>query len=319
MKTASSNNRILVMGGLGFMGSHLCRALLDSGNKVTIFDKLYTSHELIPDLLDRVTIIESDIQKTEEIVRSLADIDVVIDLIHTTVPGSSMQNPVFDVQSNVVSHVAWLSRLRETSVRKILYVSSGGTVYGVPGTVPIREDHPTDPISAYGITKLTIEKYVAMYANLYGIEYRICRPSNVYGEGQRLNIGQGVIGVFLDRIAHGQPVEIWGGGGNKRDYIHVSDFVGGISSLLTYSGKGRIFNISTGTGYSLKDIVGLIGETLDLHPQVEFKPDRGFDVADNILDNSLLIKETGWGPATDLRKGIERVYRWIRYKQAGKV
>lgn len=303
---------VMVMGGLGFMGSHLCRALIEAGHRVTVFDKLYTSHELVHDIEERITIIEGDIQKTDELLSSMEGIEVIVDLIHTTVPGSSMQNPVFDVQSNVVSHVAWLSRLKDTSVRKIIYVSSGGTVYGLPKAVPIKEDHATNPISSYGITKLAIEKYIAMYANLYGIEHTICRPSNVYGEGQRLNIGQGVIGVFLDKAVRGMPIEIWGEGNNKRDYIHVSDFVSAIETLIPYSGNTRIFNISTGIGYSLNEIVGLIEKVLHLHIDVKYKPDRGFDVPDSILDKGLLMEETDWRLKTPIQEGIERVYRWVR-------
>jgi UDP-glucose 4-epimerase len=307
-------SKVMVMGGLGFMGSHLCKALLKAGYAVTIFDKLYSSRELVSNITAQIEVIESDIQKTDDFLAALDGIDIIVDLVHTTVPGSSMQSPVFDVQSNIVSHVAWLSRLGEKEVGKIIYVSSGGTVYGMPETVPINEKHSTHPISAYGITKLTIEKYVAMYANLYGIDYRICRPSNVYGEGQRLNIGQGVIGVFLDRVVRGLPIEMWGSGSNKRDYIHVSDFVSAVVSLINYSGDRRIFNIATSVGYSLKDIIGMIENSLNLHPEVLYKSSRGFDVPDSILDNSLLIEQTGWRPLTDLPEGLVSMYRWIRNK-----
>ena len=187
------------MGGLGFIGSHLSRLLFYEGCSVRIFDKLYASHKLVADIEAQIEIEEGDAERPEDILKALRDIDIAVDFIHTTVPGSSMMDPVYDVQTNIVSHVGWLSQLHKTRLRRIIYISSGGTVYGIPRRNPLNENHPTEPICSYGITKLTIEKYVAMYAGIHGIDYRICRPANVYGEGQHLHVGQGVIGVFLEQ------------------------------------------------------------------------------------------------------------------------
>src|SRR5207253_6593327 len=118
-----------------------------------------------------------------DVLTAVGDAHTIIHLVHTTVPGSSMKDPGYDAMSNVVASAQWLSRLPEIKARKIIYISSGGTVYGPPQSLPINEQHPTSPMSSYGITKLAIEKYVAMYSAMYGIEYRILRPSNVYGEG----------------------------------------------------------------------------------------------------------------------------------------
>ncbi len=150
--------RISILGGLGFMGSHIGRELVNRGYFVRVFDKLYASHELISDFEDSVEIVEGDGSRPEDVLTAVADTDVVINLIHTTVPGSSMNDPSYDVTSNVAAAANWLQQLRPTGVRKILYFSSGGTVYGVPENIPITEDHPTNPINSYGITKLAIEK-----------------------------------------------------------------------------------------------------------------------------------------------------------------
>lgn len=314
--TGVNNNRprVLVMGGLGFIGSHLCRALLQNGYQVRIFDKLYSSRNLIKDIEAEVEAMEGDIERHEDVLTALDGIDIVVHLIHTTVPGSSMQDPAYDVQSNVVSASKWLSSLKGTGLKRIIYISSGGTVYGIPKTNPIREDHPTDPVCSYGITKLAVEKYVAMYASLFGIQYRICRPSNVYGEGQHLNIGQGVVGVFLDCALKGSPIEIWGDGTNKRDYLYVRDLVEGILKLMNHEGDGRVFNISTGAGHSLKDIIAIIRDELKIPVEVVYKPSRGYDVPINILDNTLLKMETEWGPKTDIKEGIRCVYQWLKSK-----
>ncbi|OGP49441.1 MAG: hypothetical protein A2Y79_10010 [Deltaproteobacteria bacterium RBG_13_43_22] len=306
--------RVLVLGGLGFIGSHLSRLLLKEGYSVRLFDKLYNSRKLIADIQEKVEIEEGDAERPEDILRSLENMDVVIDLIHTTVPGASMQDPVYDVQTNVVPHVSWLSQLHKTKLKRIIYISSGGTVYGIPQKNPIGENHPTEPISSYGITKLAIEKYIALYANIQGIDYRICRPANVYGEGQHLNIGQGVIGVFLECGLKGQPIEIWGDGSIKRDYLYVTDMVQGIAKLIEHRGGNRIYNISSGVGYSLNDIIEIIRNELKIPVRVQYLPSRMFDVPINILDNSRFKLEMDWVPQTDLVAGMRRVYEYLKIK-----
>lgn len=303
---------VLVLGGLGFIGSHLSRLLLKEGHQVRIFDKLYGSHNLIADIQEEIEIEEGDAERPEDILRSLRNIDIAIDLIHTTVPGASMQDPVYDVQTNVAAHAGWLSQLNKTELNRIIYVSSGGTVYGIPQQNLITENHPTDPMSSYGVTKLAIEKYVAMYAKIQGIDYRICRPANVYGEGQHLHVGQGVIGVFLDHCLRRQPIEIWGDGTISRDYIYVLDMVEAIMRLITHQGKGRVFNVSSGVGYSLNDIIKIIRDNLQIPVKVNYAKSRKFDVPANILDSSCLMRETGWEPQVDLASGIRRVYDYFK-------
>ena len=303
---------ISILGGLGFMGSHICRELVSRGHSVRIFDKLYASQELIDDFKTVVEVVEGDISRPDDVLGAIADVNIVINLIHTTVPGSSMDNPRYDVISNVAAAANWLQHLGETKVRKILYVSSGGTVYGLPEGVPISEDHPTNPVNSYGITKLAIEKYTAMYANRCGVDYCLLRPSNIYGPGQRLQIGQGLIGVLANRALRGERLEIWGTGENLRDYLFIDDLVNGVMRLLSYAGPYRVFNISSGTGHSVLDIVSILRGQIDSLPEVAHLPDRGFDVPVNVLDSSRIAQETGWQPRVDLESGIMRTVNWIK-------
>jgi UDP-glucose 4-epimerase len=303
---------ITILGGLGFMGSHICRELVSRGHSVRIFDKLYASQELIHDFKTLVEVIEGDISRPDDVLGAIADANIVINLIHTTVPGSSMDNPRYDVISNVAAAANWLQHLGGTKVRKILYVSSGGTVYGVPEGVPISEDHPTNPVNSYGITKLAIEKYTAMYANRWGVDYCLLRPSNIYGPGQRLQIGQGLIGVLANRALRGERLEIWGTGENLRDYLFIDDLVNGVMRLLSYQGPYRVFNISSGTGHSVLDIVSILRSQIDSLPEVAHLPDRGFDVPVNVLDSSRIAQETGWQPRVDLESGVMRTVDWIK-------
>jgi UDP-glucose 4-epimerase len=303
--------QIVVLGGLGFIGSHLCRALIASGYAVRVFDKLYASRHLVHDIADQLTIIEGDISRPHDVLAAIADCEIVINLVHTTVPGSSMEDPVYDVTTNVAAAAAWLSQLNKTNVQHLIYISSGGTVYGTPRYNPIDEEHPTNPISSYGITKLTIEKYAAMYAALYGIKLHIIRPSNVYGVGQQLNVGQGVIGVMLHRAFTGQPIEIWGSGSAVRDYLYISDLVQAVTRLITYQGSEQVFNVGSGIGISVLDIVDILKRHFaDL--AITYKPDRGFDVPVNVLNAARLQRETGWQPMTSLEDGIACTLDWLR-------
>ena len=308
----AAGRRVAVLGGLGFMGSHICRELSARGHAVRIFDKLYASRELIRDFEREVEVVEGDISRPHDVLSAIADADVVVHLVHTTVPGSSMDDPEYDITSNVIASVRWLGRLGETRVRRVLYFSSGGTVYGVPQSNPIDEGHPTNPISSYGITKLAVEKYVSMYASMFGVEYCLIRPSNVYGAGQRLHIGQGVIGEMAHRALCGEPLELWGTGESLRDYLHVDDLTAATLALLDYRGPHRVFNVSSGRGHSVLDIMAILRELLGSLPEVVRKPTRGFDVPANVLDSSRLRAETGWSPTVGLEEGIARAVAWLK-------
>ena len=308
----AAGRRVVVLGGLGFMGSHICRELSARGHAVRIFDKLYASRELIRDFEREVEVVAGDISRPHDVLHAVADADVVVHLVHTTVPGSSMDDPEYDITSNVIASVRWLSRLGETQVRRVLYFSSGGTVYGVPQSNPIDESHQTNPISSYGITKLAVEKYVSMYASMFGVEHCLIRPSNVYGAGQRLHIGQGVIGVMADRALRGEPLELWGTGESLRDYLHVEDLTAATLALLGYRGPHRVFNVSSGRGHSVLDIISILRDQLGPLPEVVRKPTRGFDVPVNVLDSSRLHAETGWSPKVGLEEGIARTVAWLK-------
>ena len=312
MLTNNKERQVVVLGGLGFLGSHICRALVVRGYAVRIFDKLYALRQLVEDFEDKVEIVEGDIARADDVLSTIGEAGTVINLVHTTVPGSSMKDPAYDVSSNVVAAARWLARLHETNVRRLFYVSSGGTVYGNPQSQPITEDHPTEPVSSYGITKLSIEKYISLYACASNVECRILRPSNVYGEGQRLNIGQGVIGVMADRALRGQPLQVWGSGTALRDYLYVEDLVAAVLSLLEYAGAHQVFNVSSGEGRSVLDIIDALKEHCGLPVTVEHTMDRGFDVAANVLSSARLQAETGWTPKVGFEEGIVRTVNWLR-------
>lgn len=310
-ETARASERVVVLGGLGFIGNHLCRALVASGRTVRIFDRPEASQESIGDFHHSVEIVTGDISNAEDVINAVQDATVLINLVHTTVPGSSMIDPGLDIVSNVASTARWLKRVGETSLRKIIYFSSGGTVYGESKDL-INEDYSTNPLNSYGITKLAIEKYTAMYAAHADIDYCIVRPSNVYGPGQQLLRGQGVIGIMANRALRGEELEVWGDGTVLRDFLYVDDLVNAILNLIDYKGQFRVFNVSSGVGHSVLDVILVLQKLIQPFPKVLLTPKRRIDAPLNILDSSRLKNETGWSPNVSFEDGVRRTVEWMR-------
>jgi UDP-glucose 4-epimerase len=165
---------------------------------------------------------------------------------------------------------------------------------------------------SYGITKLAIEKYLQIYESLHGIKAITLRVANPYGERQRLETAQGAVGVFLHYAIKGIPVEIWGDGSVTRDYIHVSDVADAFSRALKYLGTQRVFNVSSGVGTSLNDLIGRIEDILGQPMERHYLPGRLFDVPANVLCNELARRELGWTPLVSMEKGIGRTAQWIK-------
>jgi len=188
----------------------------------------------------------------------------------------------------------------------VLFPSSGGTVYGIPQYTPITEEHPTNPISSYGITKLAIEKYLALFHRLYGLDYGILRISNAYGERQPLKNAQGLIPTIIHQALTRQPLHIWGDGSVVRDYVHASDIAKAFLKVLDYKGEAKIFNISSGTGYTVNQVIEMVQALMAGYPEVVYDPADAYDVPVNILDNSRAKQMLDWSPTVQLEEGLRR-------------
>ncbi len=299
----------LVLGGNGFIGSHLVDRLLLEGHSVHVFDR---QPERYRKPLAGVVYHLQDFGNRAILASVLPNIDIVFHLVCTTVPKTSNEDPAFDVMSNVVETICLLEQCVREKVKKIVFVSSGGAVYGMPGKVPVPEDTPERPESSYGITKLTIEKYLGLFHHLYGLEYVIVRPSNPYGERQNPEGDQGVVAVFLGKIAKGQAVEIWGDGSSVKDYIYISDLVDGLYKAAFSDTDHRVFNIGSGVGHSVNDLVRIMGSTVDRPISVEYGPRGKFDVTRITLDITRAKKELGWEPTTSLDAGLRRTWEFVK-------
>ena len=243
--------------------------------------------------------------------RALRGVEVVFHLAGTTDPKTSNDDPAYDVESNVLSTLRLLDACLAAGVRKVVFNSSGGTVYGVPGMLPVREDHPTDPICSYGITKLTIEKYLDLYRRLHGLDYVALRVSNAYGEGQNPDRGQGAVAAFTARVARRQPIEVWGDGSVTRDYVHVEDVARALVMAAERTPQDRLLNVGSGVGTTLNELIDLIREVTGRDAEVRYTSGRAFDVPALVLDTHRIQEQIGWHPQVMLDEGLRRTWQWV--------
>jgi len=304
------SRRCLVLGGAGFIGSHLVDGLVAQGHTVRVFDRPGVALAQPPDS-QRMERIEGDFSNAGDIAAALSGIDVCFHLVSTTLPRSSNADPVFDLESNLVGTVRMLQHAVESGVRKVVFVSSGGTVYGVPQYLPIDEAHPTQPICSYGIAKLAIEKYLELFRHLHGLDYVALRLSNPYGERQRANASQGAVAVFLGKLLRDEPVEIWGDGSVVRDYIHISDVIAAMLRAIDYRGSERILNIGSGNGMTLNEVLDGIERVTGRSARRIHAPGRPFDVPASVLSIARARAALDWAPGVGFTQGIERMAAWF--------
>ncbi len=307
--------KCLVLGGGGFIGSHLSKALLEQNHAVRIFER--------PNLKPARTLpgggnlewLEGDFLNRKDIAQAVAGCEVIFHLISTTISNSSNDNPVYDVESNLVSTLHLLEAARLAGVRQVIFASSGGTVYGIPREVPIKETHPTDPVCSYGISKLAIEKYLHLYHAMHGLDYRILRIGNPYGEGQRTRASQGAVAVFLYKALNDEAIEIWGDGSVTRDYIYIGDVVQAFLKVMHSCCEHRCFNIGAGAGRSLNELIGAIESLLGRTLTRRFSPARAFDVPTNVLDIARAKAFLDWQPQTSFYEGLSQTFKWLAQRQ----
>jgi len=304
-------NHCFVIGGTGFIGSQVVRKLLKRNRKVTVIGRSNTPSRKLP---KRVGYISSDCSDREFLQEVLCDADEIIDMAYSTVPKTSFDKPISDVMENLPLAVSLFETASNLNLKKIVLISSGGTVYGKALKIPIDEKHPTNPISPYGISKLATEKYGLMYHELKKLPIVFARPGNAYGIGQRPFIEQGFIATAIASIQRKEEILIYGDNGTIRDYIYVTDVAEGIVSTLENGSIGACYNIGTGIGRSNKDILRVL-RTVSKRKKLEIKvrilPQRHFDVPINVLGCKKIEADTGWKYSVSFEDGIEKTWEWL--------
>lgn len=302
----------IVIGGTGFIGRHVVNLLCDSGREVVVVGR---SPEPNGSLHAASRYVRGDYGDRKFLRGILNQGCEVIDLAYSTVPKTSYEDPAFDLLSNLPASVGLFQEALDAGVGRLLIVSSGGTVYGPANQLPIREDHPAMPVSPYGITKLTTDRYAMMFHRNNGLPVLVARPANAYGEDQRTGTGQGFIAAAIQAILSGREIEIYGVGGTIRDYIHVRDVAAGIVSILENGTDGEIYNLGTGVGTSNAEIVTLLEKLAardGLTVRTKVLPSRSFDVEANILDSSKLRRVSQWTHTVGVEEGVSSMWKALR-------
>lgn len=300
--------RVLVIGGCGFIGSHVVDCLLQGGVEVRVLDR---RPEAFRPPLPGVDYVMGDFADTAQVFEALAGMDAVVHLASTTVPATSNLDPVADISGNLIPLVRLLEVMRSAGVRKMIYLSSGGTVYGVPQTDPVSESHPLNPISSYGIVKIAIENYLFMEQALHGLQPVVLRASNPYGPRQGHTGIQGLIGTHLWRLARNEQIEVWGDGSVVRDFLHVKDLAALCLRALQADVTG-IFNAGSGEGASVAEVVDKICATVGGDVTPLYKPGRNFDVPRVVLDVTKAEAELGWQRQISLEAGLAETWAWVQ-------
>ncbi|RKY29430.1 MAG: NAD-dependent epimerase [Planctomycetota bacterium] len=309
--------KCLVLGGCGFIGSHVVERLLRDGHDVRVFDKSNVDESNIASFRDRVSLVTGDFTNVVDVYAALEGIELVFHFVGTTVPQTSMENLAYDIETNVMASVRLLEACLKNDVRRIVFSSSGGTVYGIPQKTPITEDHPNNPICSYGVTKLAVEKYIALFNRLHGLDYRIIRYANPYGPRQRIHASQGAVAVFLGRVLEDKPVTIWGDGTVKRDYIYVQDAAEATVRLAMEEHPAGIYNVGSGRAVSLNELIETIKKVTGRKIRVDYTEARKIDVPVNVLAVGKISAALGWRPETDLESGIRRTWEWLTTGKQG--
>lgn len=298
----------LVLGGNGFIGSHLVDKLIAEGHAVRVFDK-YKERFRKP--IPGVEYCFGDFGNRGLVSNAILDIDIVFHIISTSIPKTSNDDPVYDVQSNVIESLFLFEKCIKQRVKKVVFISSGGTIYGAPQTLPVKEHDPKNPLCSYGITKLMIEHYLFLYNQLNRLNSIIIRPSNPYGPRQNPKGIQGIIPVVLGKLKENEIIKIWGDGEIVRDYIYVEDLVDGIYRAALLDVSYTIFNLGSGVGHSINEILRIIRKVTRLEIKVAYTKKRSFDVPKIYLDISRAKEELSWEPVTPLADGIKKTWDFI--------
>lgn len=293
--------RNLILGSSGFLGRNLVKELIKSDCALRLFDikinkdNSYQNHD--------IECIQGEFNLNCNFDKLTEGIDTVYHLISTTIPSSKIKYDV-EIEQNVICTIKLLDSCVKNKVKKVVFISSGGTVYGKSNGVPFREDDTTNPICSYGIQKITIEKYLQLYYHMYGLDYRIVRLANPYGPGQNPNGILGAVTTFTYKLIKDEPITIYGDGNVIRDYIYINDAISDIIDITKYEGEYKLFNIGSGKGYSLNEIVRTIEEVVGKKFSITCKEARNVDVPYNVLDISRLKTVLPEKHTTSLSEGV---------------
>lgn len=303
--------KALVTGGAGFIGSNVVSLLVEQGHQVIVLDNLSSGYRCNLAQFPDAQFVEGDVRDAELVHHTMTDVEVVFHLAASVGNKRSIENPIQDSEINMIGTLQVLEAARHAQVRKVVFSSSAG-IFGELKTLPIREDHPVEPDSPYGASKLGAEKLCLAYAKLYPLECICLRYFNVYGLNQRYDAYGNVIPIFAHRILHGQPIVIFGDGEQTRDFVNVRDVAQANYKAALNRGISGAFNVASGTRVTINDLAKWMYGVYNVAPAIEYGPPRKGDVRHSLADISAAQAAFGYRPTVDLAEGLQEYMTWAR-------
>ena len=307
----------LVTGGAGFIGSNLVEFLVKDGHEVTVLDDLssgYRENLLQCEWGEKIRFLQGDVRDEGLLREATRNQEAVFHLAASVGNKRSIEHPLLDADINVMGTLKVLEAARFSGCRKVVFSSSAG-IFGELKTLPIEENHPVEPDSPYGCTKLCAEKLCLAYAKLYDLEAVALRYFNVYGPRQRFDAYGNVIPIFVFQILRGEPIRIFGDGEQTRDFVHVRDVVQANVKAALSRGVSGAFNIASGTRITINALVELLREA-GLRPQVRMAPPRPGDVRHSLADLTRARTSLGYEPSVGLAEGLREYVAWAQEEAA---
>ena len=308
--------RILVSGGAGFIGSHVVDAYMAAGHEVAVLDNFSTGR--VENVNPAATVHRLDLRDQPEVEKAVATFRPELVNHHAAqseVP-RSVADPAYDAQVNIVGALNLLKACADHGVRKVIFSSTGGALYGEPDVVPADEDHPVRPLSPYGTSKFAFEQYLGTFKRTFGVDYTVLRYANIYGARQDFYAEEGrVIAIFASRMLEGRAVTIDGTGEQSRDMLHVGDVATANLAALE-KGSGGTFHISTGIAETINDLFRKLALLTDYRQEPNYGPSRKGDVYRIALDNGRAREHLGWEPRVSLEEGLSLTVDYFREQVA---
>lgn len=300
--------KALVTGGAGFIGSNISKKLLEMGFEVIILDNLSSGFK--SNIPEKAHFVQGSVVDGPLVLEAAAGVDYIFHLAASVGNKRSIDDPIYDATVNVLGTLNVLEAARKTGVKKLVYSSSAG-IFGELKTLPISEDHPQEPDSPYGVSKLAAEKDCLAYMKLYGVPVVCLRYFNVYGVHQRFDAYGNVIPIFADRILRGIPMTIFGDGEQTRDFVNVADVAqANIKSAL--SGATGVFNVGSSSRITINRLASLMEMVSGKSVGIEYGPERPGDVRDSLADITKASDAFEFAPMSDMEKGLREYMGWIK-------
>ncbi len=305
---------ILLIGGSGFIGSNLAETFVNVGFEVIVLDREEGNYSNLDSIKDKVKVYKGHYSDTEllEEIFTLNNVTIVINLVTTVLPNTSLENLDTSIHENITSNIILFKVMKKHKINKYVYFSSGGTVYGNNGKSVNSELDLTRPINYYGWIKTTVENLIMVENNLNNLDYMIVRPSNPYGKYQNIYGNQGLIAVLFGKVITDNPIEIWGHGETIRDYIYIEDLTNHILELIQSDSWNDIYNIGSGEGYSINEIISKIEKTTKKNIKIIYKEKRNVDIDKNILNVEKINKVVKNNKIHSLDDGLRKTWNFIK-------